>query len=134
MAGESSLFIAPCSALIIHSTHKAACAPRVLSKKTFAVLSNDMPRRQADGAERSSFAHVIGIVANVSASPSGALTLVHYDDMERGKGRNGLIVNLVHVVDSPESLDVCALVPVNNRDSGWALLAVRWWWRLRGRW
>ena len=65
---------------------------------------------QSDGVERSSLVHVIGIISNVSTEPSGALTLVYYDDLERGKGRNGLIVNLAHVLNSPDSLDVCALV------------------------
>lgn len=74
---------------------------------------------QTEGAERSCFVHVLGILRNISSSPSGALSLVYYDDLERAKGRDGVVVNLAHVLESPDSLDVSALV---MRVHLW------WWW------
>jgi len=65
--------------------------------------------------------HVLGILSNISSSPSGALSLVYYDDLERAKGRNGVVVNLAHVLASPDSLDVSALV---------TRVCVWWRWRL----
>ena len=52
---------------------------------------------------------MISIINNVSGNPSGAFKLLYHDSLERGKGRHGVLSNLICVFSSPEAPVASAL-------------------------
>lgn len=59
--------------------------------------------------QRQEYVHVLALVSNICAAPSGALKVLHHDQLQRGQEGKGILGSLIRVLHGAGTPDACAL-------------------------